>query len=203
MKVFAVFALLAVVSARPEKNNMNGGTGGTMTGGMTYDGCIHNGNTYNVGDTFEDGCYLCECRGEGTGFVACQSKPCPPMTYQPGCTPVQVGCCYEMQCGTGTGTGTGTATQMPVAVDVCQANGQTYQIGQQWYMTNGGYMLICTCEGNGTGYYSCAPSNNPANERCVYEGQSYTVGQTWQIQYQGFTLTCTCVGEGTGRVTCG
>ncbi|XP_019622845.1 PREDICTED: fibronectin-like [Branchiostoma belcheri] len=92
--------------------------------------------------------------------------------------------------------------QMPVVNDVCQANGQTYQIGQQWYMTNQGYMLICTCEGNGTGYYSCAPSNNPANERCVYEGQSYTVGQTWQIDYQGYTLTCTCVGEGTGRVTC-
>eukprot|EP00058_Branchiostoma_floridae_P007250 XP_002592738.1 hypothetical protein BRAFLDRAFT_67178 [Branchiostoma floridae] len=124
------------------------------------------------------------------------------MTYQPGCTPVQVGCCYEMQCH-GTGTGTGTFTQMPVAVDECTANGQTYQIGQQWYMTNqAGYMLICTCEGNGQGHYSCSASNNPANERCVYEGQTYTVGQTWQIQYQGYTLTCTCVGEGTGRVTC-
>ncbi|CAH1251643.1 Hypp9110 [Branchiostoma lanceolatum] len=73
-RVFAVFALLAVVSARPERNDMNGGTGG-MTGGMTYDGCIHNGNSYNVGDTFEEGCYLCECRGEGTGFVSCTSKP--------------------------------------------------------------------------------------------------------------------------------
>eukprot|EP00058_Branchiostoma_floridae_P007248 XP_002592736.1 hypothetical protein BRAFLDRAFT_67176 [Branchiostoma floridae] len=66
VRVFVVFAMLAVVSA----NDMTGGTGG-----MTYDGCIHNGINYNVGDTFEDGCYLCECRGEGTGFVACQSKP--------------------------------------------------------------------------------------------------------------------------------
>ncbi|XP_061197993.1 uncharacterized protein LOC133206079 [Saccostrea echinata] len=79
-----------------------GGTGGTISG--QNQGCFYNGQLYQQGQTFDDGCkYTCTCADASRGYYTCQNK-CVDWQLPPVCTlnpPGPGKCCKTPNCPAG------------------------------------------------------------------------------------------------------
>uniref|UniRef100_A0A673CQM1 Fibronectin n=1 Tax=Sphaeramia orbicularis TaxID=375764 RepID=A0A673CQM1_9TELE len=177
---------------------------------VSQDGCIENGQFYNINDQWErpylGSTLVCTCHG--VAGIKCKSKPeeerCFDKINQRSYT---VGETYERpkdgmiwDC---TCIGSGRGKISCTIANRCHEGGASYKIGDTWRRPHetGGYMLECVCLGNGKGEWTC----KPVAERCYDNsaGTSYVVGETWEKPYQGWMVVdCTCLGEGSGRITC-
>uniref|UniRef100_A0A673CJW9 Fibronectin n=1 Tax=Sphaeramia orbicularis TaxID=375764 RepID=A0A673CJW9_9TELE len=177
---------------------------------LSSDGCIENGQFYNINDQWErpylGSTLVCTCHG--VAGIKCKSKPeeerCFDKINQRSYT---VGETYERpkdgmiwDC---TCIGSGRGKISCTIANRCHEGGASYKIGDTWRRPHetGGYMLECVCLGNGKGEWTC----KPVAERCYDNsaGTSYVVGETWEKPYQGWMVVdCTCLGEGSGRITC-
>ncbi|XP_078142066.1 fibronectin-like [Centroberyx gerrardi] len=178
---------------------------------VSQDGCIENGQMYNINDQWErpylGSTLVCTCHG--VAGIKCKSKPeeeetCYDKINQRSYT---VGETYERpkdsmiwDC---TCIGSGRGKISCTIANRCHEGGASYKIGDTWRRPHetGGYMLECVCLGNGKGEWTC----KPVAERCYDNsaGTSYIVGETWEKPHQGWMMVdCTCLGEGSGRITC-
>ncbi|XP_062259140.1 fibronectin 1a [Platichthys flesus] len=178
---------------------------------VSQDGCIENGNFYNINDQWDrpylGSTLVCTCHG--VAGIKCISKPeaeerCFDKINQQYYT---VGATYERpkdgmiwDC---TCIGSSRGKISCTIANRCHEGGASYKIGDTWRRPHetGGYMLECVCLGNGKGEWTC----KPVAERCYDNsaGTSYVVGETWEKPYQGWMVVdCTCLGEGSGRITC-
>uniref|UniRef100_A0A8C7TCB6 Fibronectin n=1 Tax=Oncorhynchus mykiss TaxID=8022 RepID=A0A8C7TCB6_ONCMY len=177
----------------------------------SLDGCIDNGQMYNINDQWERS-YLgtmlvCTCHG--VAGIKCKTKPEAEETcydkinarsYLVGETyeRPKEGMIWDCTC-IGSGRGKISCT----IANRCHEGGESYKIGDTWKRPHDteSYMLECVCLGNGKGEWTC----KPVAERCYDNtaGTSYVVGETWEKPYQGWMIVdCTCLGEGSGRITC-
>uniref|UniRef100_A0A3Q2Q8R3 Fibronectin n=1 Tax=Fundulus heteroclitus TaxID=8078 RepID=A0A3Q2Q8R3_FUNHE len=176
---------------------------------VSSDGCIENGQRYNVNDQWErlfvGNVLICTCHG--VAGIKCRSKPEEERCYDKvGQKFYKVGETFESpkdgmiwDC---TCIGSGKGRISCTIANRCHDDGASYKIGDTWRRPHeGGYMLECVCLGNGKGEWTC----KPVAERCVDQsvGKSYVVGEMWEKQYQGWMIIdCTCLGEGNGLITC-
>uniref|UniRef100_A0A3B5Q3L2 Fibronectin n=1 Tax=Xiphophorus maculatus TaxID=8083 RepID=A0A3B5Q3L2_XIPMA len=176
---------------------------------VSPDGCIENGQSYNVNDQWErpylSGTLICTC--QGVAGIKCRSKPEEERCYDKlGQKFYSVGETFESSkdgmtwdC---TCIGSGKGRISCTIANRCHDGGASHKIGDTWRRPHeGGYMLECVCLGNGKGEWTC----KPVAERCVDQavGTSYVVGEKWEKQYQGWMIIdCICLGEGNGLITC-
>ncbi|XP_045062695.1 fibronectin [Coregonus clupeaformis] len=178
---------------------------------VSQDGCIENGQMYNINDQWERSylgtMLICTCHG--VAGIKCKTKPEAEETcydkinarsYLVGETyeRPKEGMIWDCTC-IGSGRGKISCT----IANRCHEGGQSYKIGDTWRRPHDteSYMLECVCLGNGKGEWTC----KPVAERCYDNtaGTSYVVGETWEKPYQGWMIVdCTCLGEGSGRITC-
>ncbi|XP_060081054.1 uncharacterized protein LOC132560404 [Ylistrum balloti] len=137
--------------------------------------CTYEGETYQQGQTWYDGCsYKCTCEDALNGIYRCTSR-CPDYLDPPaGCTliadPRDPTCCRMPKCNpqgtTNNITGTGQVIPNPIPP--------------------ASYYGKITGEGKVPGY-------------CIYKGTQYTTGQIWE---DGCDLTCECKDSETGVYQC-
>lgn len=100
----------------------------------------------------------------------------------------------------------------------CHDNGVNYRTGEKWdRQGENGYLMSCTCLGNGKGEFNCEPRKalplfssffpsqpaeewmsviwNPDESVCYDDGKAYQVGNQFQKELQGVICTCTCFGR--------
>ncbi|KAM6946259.1 fibronectin 1a [Aplochiton taeniatus] len=181
------------------------------TSSVSQEGCIENGQFYNVNDQWErpylGSTLVCTCLG--VAGIKCKSKPEDQETCYDkiNARAYSVGETYERpkdgmiwDC---TCIGSGRGKISCTIANRCHEGGASYKIGDTWKRPHdtGSYMLECVCLGNGKGEWTC----KPVAERCYDNtaGTSYVVGETWEKPYQSWMVVdCTCLGEGSGRITC-
>ncbi|XP_052233684.1 uncharacterized protein LOC127846468 isoform X4 [Dreissena polymorpha] len=126
----------------------------------TRSGCVYNGQVFQQGQTWDDGCkYSCECLDSATGQYRCTEK-CPRMPPMPSyCTlsrDPNNQCCQVPLCTPQTQTNPpplgSTLTPTPAPPNVCVYKGSVYQQGQQWY---DGCDYVCTCDDASKNFYNC------------------------------------------------
>ncbi|XP_076470008.1 uncharacterized protein LOC143300296 [Babylonia areolata] len=141
-----------------------GVTGGTHTG---Y--CEYNGQRYQQGETWEDGCqYNCVCEDVTTGKYKCNEK-CPIFETVPdGCrlvTDFTNPCCKTVRCDPNAGSGTPlpgttgkpnpnnpTPTSAPNPNAFCVYHNAKYRQDEEW---TDGCDKTCRCDNADTGLYTC------------------------------------------------
>ncbi|XP_041724498.1 fibronectin 1a isoform X2 [Coregonus clupeaformis] len=215
--VLVMLCIGTAVNCMPKRNGKSrrqahqGETKIPSVSSVSQDGCIDNGQMYNINDQWERS-YLgtmlvCTCHG--VAGIKCKTKPEAEETcydkinarsYQVGETyeRPKEGMIWDCTC-IGSGRGKISCT----IANRCHEGGQSYKIGDTWRRPHDteSYMLECVCLGNGKGEWTC----KPVAERCYDNtaGTSYVVGETWEKPYQGWMIVdCTCLGEGSGRITC-
>uniref|UniRef100_UPI00358F5348 fibronectin-like n=1 Tax=Myxine glutinosa TaxID=7769 RepID=UPI00358F5348 len=92
---------------------------------------------------------------------------------------------------------------MELHEEVCVSHGVQYHVGDTWNMKHElGYMMQCTCNGNGRGAWRCQ-AYSEILDQCVVEGNYYNVSATFHKQHvKGYMMNCTCYGQGRGRWAC-
>uniref|UniRef100_A0A674A183 Fibronectin n=1 Tax=Salmo trutta TaxID=8032 RepID=A0A674A183_SALTR len=215
IRVLVVLCIGTAVNCMPNRKSRRqahqGETKIPSVSSVSQDGCIDNGQMYNINDQWERS-YLgtmlvCTCHG--VAGIKCKTKPEAEETcydkinarsYLVGETyeRPKEGMIWDCTC-IGSGRGKISCT----IANRCHEGGQSYKIGDTWKRPHDteSYMLECVCLGNGKGEWTC----KPVAERCYDNtaGTSYVVGETWEKPYQGWMIVdCTCLGEGSGRITC-
>uniref|UniRef100_A0A8C7TCY8 Fibronectin n=1 Tax=Oncorhynchus mykiss TaxID=8022 RepID=A0A8C7TCY8_ONCMY len=215
IRVLVVLCIGTAVNCMPNRKSRRqahqGETRIPSVSSVSQDGCIDNGQMYNINDQWERS-YLgtmlvCTCHG--VAGIKCKTKPEAEETcydkinarsYLVGETyeRPKEGMIWDCTC-IGSGRGKISCT----IANRCHEGGESYKIGDTWKRPHDteSYMLECVCLGNGKGEWTC----KPVAERCYDNtaGTSYVVGETWEKPYQGWMIVdCTCLGEGSGRITC-
>uniref|UniRef100_A0A3Q3GVL3 Fibronectin n=1 Tax=Labrus bergylta TaxID=56723 RepID=A0A3Q3GVL3_9LABR len=84
--------------------------------------------------------------------------------------------------------------------DQCIVEGYTYEVNQEFSKRhNEGYMMNCTCYGQGRGRWKC-----DAIDQCQ-EPQTktfYQIGEVWDKAIHGVHYRCYCYGNGNGEMRC-
>ncbi|XP_071197599.1 fibronectin-like isoform X4 [Salvelinus alpinus] len=215
IRVLVVLCIGTAVNCMPNRKSRRQAHQGEIkipsVSSVSQDGCIDNGQMYNINDQWERSylgtMLICTCHG--VAGIKCKTKPEAEETcydkinarsYRVGETyeRPKEGMIWDCTC-IGSGRGKISCT----IANRCHEGGQSYKIGDTWKRPHDteSYMLECVCLGNGKGEWTC----KPVAERCYDNtaGTSYVVGETWEKPYQGWMIVdCTCLGEGSGRITC-
>ncbi|VDI12322.1 Hypothetical predicted protein [Mytilus galloprovincialis] len=126
--------------------------------------CTYNGVQYTTGQKWSDGWkYLCTCMDGTSGQYTC-AETCPRYPQIPAnCVLVQDftnPCCKVVSCST-------VAPTLKPQFNVCIRNGKAYTQGQKWFE---GCDIICVCEDDKTGHYSCTdrcPTYATISPNCI------------------------------------
>ncbi|KAK3591357.1 hypothetical protein CHS0354_040318 [Potamilus streckersoni] len=128
----------------------------TITG--YFGKCFYNGQSYNQGESWSDGCkYDCTCDDASRGMYSCYNK-CPVYyNLPPQCTLVtdSNNCCLQPVCNFKPTYSTTNGQSLGIlnGVNVCVYQGQKYYQGQTW---QDGCEYNCVCQDGNIGMYTCA-----------------------------------------------
>uniref|UniRef100_A0A8C4NB89 Fibronectin n=1 Tax=Eptatretus burgeri TaxID=7764 RepID=A0A8C4NB89_EPTBU len=92
---------------------------------------------------------------------------------------------------------------MELHEEVCVSHGVRYRVGDTWNKQHKqGYMMRCTCLGNGRGAWRCQ-AYSEILDQCIVEGNYYNVSGTFHKQHaKGYMMNCTCYGQSRGKWAC-
>ncbi|CAB1346900.1 unnamed protein product [Coregonus sp. 'balchen'] len=205
--VLVMLCIGTAVNCMPKRNGKSrrqahqGETKIPSVSSVSQDGCIDNGQMYNINDQWERS-YLgtmlvCTCHG--VAGIKCKTKPEAEETcydkinarsYQVGETyeRPKEGMIWDCTC-IGSGRGKISCTiASEWAPERCYDNtaGTSYVVGETWEKPYQGWMIVdCTCLGEGSGRITCTSRN------------------TWsKTDARGHMLQCLCTGNGRGEWKC-
>lgn len=156
-------------------------------GGNDPKTCTHQGQTYQLGESFGSGCSTCQCTASG---VECTAAACATPCEVNGYGPYQPGEQFSAGCVTCTCGQDGSASCTPT---YCHDNGQQYLPGEFFIASDG--CTPCICEEDGS--VACGEVTNCV-PTCIYGGDTHTAGETFPAR-DGCN-ECTCLKD--GSVSC-
>jgi len=154
-------------------------------------GCIHDGQSYPIGEEFpaSDGCNSCSCTEDG---VLCTEIGCgsPPNTCEWDGTTYDIG--EEFR--TADGCNSCSCTEDGVACttidcSTCDYEGTIYQIGEEFPASDGCNSCSCTEDGVLCTEIGCVPPTT-----CEYDGTTYDIGE--EFPAGDGCNSCSCTEDG-------